>query len=229
MGNRTGYARVSTLAQTNDPQLDRLKAAGVDRIFTDVITGKLASRPEWDKCLDYLREGDVLVIVRLDRIGRSVKNLIEVVNSLGEAGVDLLVLDQNIDTTTPAGKFMFHILASLAEFERDLIRERTMDGLAAARARGRKGGAKPKLGPGQVATLYTMYDAMMPVPGQRLGSAEQPKMMPQYTAAQIAEALHIDRSTLYDYLKRRRTGEMPAPAVPRKRAPNSAQREAAAR
>ena len=195
---RIGYSRVSTEQQSNDPQLDRLNAAGCERIFTDVITGKLASRPEWDKCRDHLREGDVLVIVRLDRIGRSVKNLIEVVSSLGARGVDLLVLDQAIDTTTPVGKFMFHVLAAIAEFERDLIRERTMDGLAAARARGRKGGRTAKLSATQQATLRKMYDA-------KGGDGIR-----QYTVQEIAEALGVHRTTVYDYLAR----NTEAPAVP---------------
>jgi DNA invertase Pin-like site-specific DNA recombinase len=183
--SRIGYARVSTGQQTNDPQLDRLNQAGCERIFTDVITGKLASRPEWDKCREFLRKGDVLVIVRLDRIGRSVRNLIEVVNSLGERGIDLQVLDQAIDTTTPVGKFMFHVLAAIAEFERDLIRERTMDGLAAARARGRKGGRKQKLNPRQETRLYEMYDSR------------------EFTGDEIAGELGIHRTVVYDYVRRR--------------------------
>jgi DNA invertase Pin-like site-specific DNA recombinase len=180
---RIGYARVSTDGQTNDPQLDRLREAGCERVYTDVISGKLASRPEWDRCLDALRLGDVLVIVRLDRIGRSVKNLIEVVGSLGERGVDLLVLDQAIDTTTPSGKFMFHVLASLAEFERDLIRERTMDGLQAARARGRKGGRRAKLTNAQAAEVRRMYDAR------------------DKTVKEIGELFGITRESVYRYVK----------------------------
>ena len=203
---RIAYSRVSTEQQTNDPQIDRLKAAGCDRIFTDVITGKLASRPEWDECLAYLREGDVLVIVRLDRIGRSVKNLIEVVDSLAERGIDLQVLDQAIDTTTPGGRLVFHIFAAIAEFERSLIRERTMDGLAAARARGRTGGRGFKLNEMQEARLIEMFDALVPVPGQQLAPGEEPEMMPKYTGAEIAEELGISRSVVYDYLRRRREG-----------------------
>lgn len=184
-----GYARVSTDQQNNDPQTDRLRAAGCERIYPDVITGKLASRPEWDKCLTALRRGDVLVIVRLDRIGRSVKNLIQVVTDLQARGVDLRVLDQAIDTTTPAGKFMFHVLASLAEFERDLIAERTRDGLAAARARGRTGGRKPKLSDKQQATVRRMYEAQGP-DGKR-----------QHTVAEIAGVVGVHRTTIYQYLR----------------------------
>ena len=188
--SRIGYSRVSTEAQSNDPQLDRLNAAGCERIFTDVITGKLASRPEWDKCRDHLREGDVLVIVRLDRIGRSVKNLIEVVSSLGAKGIDLLVLDQAIDTTTPVGKFMFHVLAAIAEFERDLIRERTMDGLAAARLRGRVGGSEPKLSPSQVARAREMCEEKGP-DGKR-----------RWTVAEIGKTFGVSRPTIYRALER---------------------------
>jgi DNA invertase Pin-like site-specific DNA recombinase len=185
---RIGYARVSTSTQTNDPQTDRLTAARCERVYTDVISGKLASRPEWDKCLDALRAGDVLVIVRLDRIGRSVKNLIEVVNGLGSRAVDLQVLDQAIDTTTPGGRLVFHVLASIAEFERDLIRERTRDGLEAARARGRHGGRRPKLDARQRATVSKMY-AATGGDGKRL-----------HTVQEIADTVGVHRTTIYDYL-----------------------------
>jgi DNA invertase Pin-like site-specific DNA recombinase len=186
---KIGYARVSTDQQTNDPQTDRLNEAGCKRVFVDVMTGKAASRPEWDKLLDQLRAGDVLVILRFDRIGRSLKHLIDVVNDLHEREVGLLVLDQDINTTTPAGKFMFHIFGAVAEFERDLIRERTMDGLASARARGRTGGRKPKLNERQVATLKSMYAAVGD-DGKRA-----------FTVAEIAEAVRVHRTTVYDYLK----------------------------
>jgi DNA invertase Pin-like site-specific DNA recombinase len=186
---RIGYARVSTSGQDHDPQLDRLTAAGCDRIYTDTASGALASRPEWDRCRDQLRAGDVLVIVRLDRIGRSLRNLLEVVASLEHRGIGLCVLDQQIDTTTPAGKFMFHVLAALSEFERDLIRERTRDGLAAARARGRNGGRRPKLTAAQQATVRRMYRAAGP-DGKRA-----------HTVAEIAAAVGVHRTTVYDYLR----------------------------
>jgi DNA invertase Pin-like site-specific DNA recombinase len=148
--SRIGYARVSTRDQHPESQREKLIAAGCDPelLFTDHgASGAKASRPEWDKCLSQLRRGDVLVVTKLDRMGRSVRNLVEVVNDLGERGVDLLVTDQAIDTTTAAGKLLFHILASIAEFERDLIIERTKDGLAATTARGRQGGRKHRLSP----------------------------------------------------------------------------------
>jgi DNA invertase Pin-like site-specific DNA recombinase len=186
---RIGYARVSGATQTNDPQTDRLAHAGCERTYTDVITGSVASRPEWDRCRDALRSGDVLVIVRLDRIGRSVRNLIDVVSGLAARGVDLLVLDQAIDTTTPSGKLMFHMLAAIAEFEKDLIRERTMDGLATARARGRTGGRPPKLDARAQKTVARMYAATGP-DGKRL-----------HTVQEIADMVGVHRTTIYDYLR----------------------------
>jgi DNA invertase Pin-like site-specific DNA recombinase len=140
---KLGYERVSTDQQTTEGQHLRLVEAGVDRIFTDeAVSGRKASRPELDKMLDMLRPGDVVVAVRLDRLGRSVKNLIELVDRIQKAGADIHILDQGIDTRTPAGRLIFHIFAALAEFEAAVIRERTMDGLAAARERGLVGGSQ---------------------------------------------------------------------------------------
>lgn len=150
---KIGYSRVSTRDQRPEVQSERLREAGCTRIFEDHgASGAKASRPEWDKCLDRLERGDVLYVVKLDRMGRSIWNLIDVVTMLGERGVDIVILDQGIDTTTAAGKFMFHIMASVAEFERDLIIERTRDGLATTTARGRNGGRKHRLTDDQVAT-----------------------------------------------------------------------------
>jgi DNA invertase Pin-like site-specific DNA recombinase len=143
---RIGYARVSTREQNPEAQTDRLKADGCTRVYVDHgASGAKASRPEWDKALDRLEPGDTLVCVKLDRIGRSVRNLVDVVADLGRRGVDLVVLDQAIDTTTPGGRLVFHVLAAIAEFERELIIERTKDGLAATTARGRNGGRKARL------------------------------------------------------------------------------------
>lgn len=148
---RIGYARVSTRDQNPDAQTDRLRAAGCTRVYVDHgASGAKASRPEWDKCLERLEPGDMLVCVKLDRIGRSVRNLVDVVADLGKREVDLLVLDQAIDTTTPGGRLVFHVLAAIAEFERELIIERTKDGLAATAARGRNGGRKARLNETQV-------------------------------------------------------------------------------
>ena len=143
---KIGYARVSTGTQHTDGQEQRLKDAGCERTFVDHgASGAKASRPEWDKCRDYLRPGDQLVCTKLDRVGRSVRNLVDLMAWLGEHGVDLLVLDQGIDTKTPGGRLAFHIFAAVAEFERDLIVERTRDGLAATSNRGRGGGRPARL------------------------------------------------------------------------------------
>lgn len=119
----------------------------MDEIFIDKASGKLASRPQLDAALRHLRAGDVMVVTKLDRLGRSVKHLAEIATQLDEQGVELRVLQQGIDTTTSVGRLFFHILAVIAEFEHELIKERTVDGLAAARARGRSGGRKPSLTP----------------------------------------------------------------------------------
>lgn len=135
-----GYARVSTTGQDPALQLRALTEAGVSRIYTDTISGATPQRPELAKALDYVREGDVLVVWKLDRLGRSLRDLIDQVNSLNDAGVGFRSLTENIDTTTPGGRLIFHVFGALAEFERDLIRERTNAGLAEARQAGRVGG-----------------------------------------------------------------------------------------
>lgn len=178
-----GYARVSTQDQHPEAQGDRLNAAECDRVFVDHgVSGKLARRPQLDACLSYVRSGDTLVIVRLDRLGRSVKHLIEQVDQLREMGVDLRVLDQAIDTSTAAGKMLFHVLAAIAEFERDLIIERTLDGLASARADGRVGGRRPVLTAEKLAIARQQIDAG------------------EMTMRQIAAALGCSRATLYRHL-----------------------------
>ena len=160
---RIGYGRVSTHEQHPEAQHDALSAAGCEQIFIDTASGKLARRPELDKALlSANRAGDQLVVTKLDRLGRSLENLIELSNTLQERGVDLVVLDQGIDTSTAIGRMFFQILGSIAEFEHALMSERTRDGLAAARARGRAGGQKPKLGPRQVRLAREMYEEKGP-------------------------------------------------------------------
>lgn len=161
--HRIGYGRVSTADQTARSQEDALKAAQVDRLFVDTFTGTKVSRPELDKAVDQLRAGDVLVITRLDRLGRSTKDLLIIVSLLEEKGVQLEVLDQSIDTSTPEGKLFFTMVAAFAEFEREIMRSRTMDGLAAARARGKLGGRKRKLSERQVAEAMRLYNEGTPV------------------------------------------------------------------
>lgn len=137
-----GYARVSTLDQTLALQRDALAKAECNRVFTDTMSGTSSERPGLAEALDYVRAGDVLVVWKLDRLGRSLKYLIETINQLNERGIGFRSLTEQIDTTTPGGKLIFHLFGSLAEFERDLIRERTQAGLAAARARGRQGAGR---------------------------------------------------------------------------------------
>jgi len=187
---KIGYARVSTREQNPDHQVDALTAAGCERTFVDKASGSLASRPELDKALDYARRGDQLVVTRLSRLGRSTKHLIELVGRLGELGVGLVVLNQGIDTSSPGGKLVFHLMASIAEFERDLIVEGTRDGLAAARSRGRVGGRPAKLTAIQLRLARQMY-AEVDDQGNRVN-----------TMNEVAETFGVSRATLYRQLGR---------------------------
>ena len=138
-----GYARVSTAEQDTALQTDALQKAGCDRIFEDTVSGARAERPGLTSALSYLREGDVLMVWRLDRLGRSLAHLIEVIGALEARGIGFRSLSEAIDTTTPGGRLIFHVFGALGQFERDLIRERTKAGLVAAAVRGRRGGRKP--------------------------------------------------------------------------------------
>lgn len=140
-----GYARVSTQDQSLELQLDALRIAGCEQIFSEKITGKTRERPELTTCLKILRKEDVLVVWKLDRLARSLKDLVELINELESRQIGFRSLTEAIDTTTAGGRLVFHIFGALAEFEHNLIRERTIAGLAAARARGRKGGRKPSM------------------------------------------------------------------------------------
>jgi DNA invertase Pin-like site-specific DNA recombinase len=186
-----GYARVSTADQNPDHQHDALRKAGVapENILTDFASGAKASRPEWDILLGRLRAGDTLVTTRLDRIGRSLTHLVNLSNDLRERGIELHVIEQGIDTNTAEGRLMFGVLCSLAEYQRELILANTMDGLAAARARGRVGGRKPKLTPHQAELAQERYDQTGP-DGKR-----------RWTVQQIADLVGAPRSTVYGYLK----------------------------
>src|SRR5487761_786606 len=150
-GQRVGYARISSASQNLDGQTDALAAAGCEKVFADTASGKLAERPELTACLGYLRAGDTLVVWRLDRLGRSLRHLVETVNALADRGVAFASLHEGIDTSTSTGRLVFHIFAALAEFERELIAERAAVGRAAARGRGRRGGrsGQPLPGAGQ--------------------------------------------------------------------------------
>ena len=142
-----GYARVSTLEQDPTLQLDALAAAGCAKIFEDRASGARADRPGLRQALDYVRDGDVLIVWKLDRLGRSLPHLIETVSALEKRRVGFRSITEAIDTTTPGGRLVFHLFGALGQFERDLIRERTRAGLASAAARGRKGGRKPVVVP----------------------------------------------------------------------------------
>ena len=179
-----GYARVSTGEQTLDLQRDALTKAGCDRIFEETASGAKADRLLLKEALAYARSGDTLVVWRLDRLGRSLKHLIETVAELATRGIGFKSLTEQIDTTTPGGKLIFHVFGALAEFERDLIRERTNAGLAAARARGRTGGRPKKLAdPKTLALAQALYDG---------GTTD---------IETICKTLGISRATLYRSLE----------------------------
>jgi DNA invertase Pin-like site-specific DNA recombinase len=151
-----GYARVSTHEQTLNLQQDALKTAGCEQIFTDRVSGTKAERKGLTEALSHLREGDTFVVWRLDRLGRSLRHLIDTITALDERGVGFKSLTENIDTTTSGGKLVFHIFGALAEFEREIIRERTQAGLASARSRGKVGGRPKALTPKEVQMLRNM-------------------------------------------------------------------------
>jgi len=175
-----GYARCSTLDQNTDDQVRRLIAAGCTKVFSEAgVSGKLAHRPEWDACLTYLRDGeDVLVITKLDRAGRSIAHLIELGNNLRTRNIGFRAIDQGIDTTTATGRLFYNMIASFAEFERDLIVERTHEGLRTARLNGKVPGRKPKLSAKQQFEVLRMHAA-----GR--------------TIVDIAEIFHVSRPVIY--------------------------------
>jgi DNA invertase Pin-like site-specific DNA recombinase len=153
-----GYARVSTSGQRLNSQEDAVRAAGAERVFADVITGSARHRPQLDWMLDQLRVGDVVVVTKYDRLARSLKDLLEIVEQIQEKGAGFRSLAEDIDTTTPAGRLVFHVFASIAQFERERIAERTKEGLEAARRRGRVGGRPPALSLAQRAEVRRMRD-----------------------------------------------------------------------
>lgn len=179
-----GYARVSTAEQVLDLQRDALAKAGCEKIIEDTIGGARVKREGLDRLREQLRPGDVLVVWRLDRLGRSLRHLIDLVGELEAGGVGFKSLTESIDSTTPGGKLIFHIFASLAEFERNLIRERTMAGLASARARGRKGGRRDKLNDKRRQFAVDLYRAKT------------------HSIDQICESVGITKPTLYSYVRK---------------------------
>jgi|TARA_B100001939_G_scaffold324476_1_gene316511 DNA invertase Pin-like site-specific DNA recombinase len=153
-----GYARVSTDDQSLDSQTDALSVAGAEKVFADKISGSRRARPELDKMLEQLRNGDVVTVTKYDRLARSLKDLLEIVEAIRDRGAGFRSLAEDIDTTTPAGRLVFHVFASIAQFERERISERTMEGLAAARKRGRVGGRPPALTAAQKVEVRRMRD-----------------------------------------------------------------------
>jgi DNA invertase Pin-like site-specific DNA recombinase len=177
-----GYARVSTHEQTLNLQQDALKKAECNKIFTDTASGAKAERKGLEEALNYVRKGDTLVVWRLDRLGRSLPHLIATMTNFEERGIGFKSLTENIDTTTSGGKLIFHIFGALAEFERNLIRERTQAGLTAARERGRKGGRPKALTGKQLTIAQDLYERQHPI-------------------AEILQTLKISRATLYRSIK----------------------------
>lgn len=178
-----GYARVSTSDQSLALQEDALRAVGCERIFSETISTAKETRKGLQEALDYARSGDVLVVWRLDRLGRSLKELLEIINNLERRGVGFRSLTESLDTTTAGGKLLFAIFGGLAEFERNLIRERTRAGLDAARARGRRGGRPKALTPAKVALARKLYDSK------------------EHSIREICELVGVSKPCLYDYLK----------------------------
>ena len=183
MGDKIGYIRISTADQNPRMQLDALEAAGCLKVYKDTATGTKAARPQWIRCLDDLRTGDTLVIWKIDRLGRKLRDLIDIVTTLESRGVGVQSLTNGIvDTTTAHGKLVFGIFALMAEYEAGLIQERTQAGLAAARSRGHKGGRKPKMTASLIGQAQRMYDAR------------------QFTMAEIATSCGVTPMTIYRHI-----------------------------
>lgn len=181
---KIGYARVSTAEQNLDRQLDILRQQGAEVIFQEKMTGTTRDRPELNRLLAHMTPGDTVIVESLSRLGRSTKDLIELVELMGQKEVQLISLKEQIDTSTPTGKLLFTLMSALAQFERDVIVERTREGLSAAKARGRKGG-RPRCNPHKLKQALKLYD---------LG---------QHTVAEIEKLTGVKKATLYRYLQQR--------------------------
>lgn len=183
-----GYARVSTEGQNLDSQHDQLKAAECERIYSEKVSGAKAQRPQLERMIDSLRQGDVVVITELTRLGRSVKDLFSIIDRLHEAGSSIKSIREAwLDTTTPQGNLLLTIFAGLSQFERDLMRQRTREGLEAARARGRNGG-RPKADPEKISIALKMYDSKL------------------HPVSEITRTIGISRATLYRAIDGRKSG-----------------------
>jgi DNA invertase Pin-like site-specific DNA recombinase len=185
---KIGYTRISKHEQNEALQRDALQEAGCEKYFNDIMTGAKFERKGLDEALAYARPEDTFIVWKLDRLGRSLKDLIETLNLLQERGVDFISLTENIDTTTPGGKLIFHLMGALAEFERDLTRERTLAGLAAASARGRVGGRPRRTAHGKVALARHLY------------------WESKHSVAEICSMLEISRSTFFRYVREGKSG-----------------------
>jgi len=180
-----GYARVSTADQDLSVQIEALKQAGCERIYSDKASGAKTDRPGFLQALDYMREGDLLVVWRLDRLGRSLIHLIDTMALLEDRGIGFRSLKESMDTSTSGGRMIFRIFGAFAQFERDLIKERTLAGLQTARTQGRRGGRPKALNDDQIQLAYKLYDDR------------------DHTVKQICEILGISKPTLYSYLRLR--------------------------
>jgi DNA invertase Pin-like site-specific DNA recombinase len=185
---KVGYARVSTDDQKMDLQRDALTKAGCERIFEDTVSGSKTAREGLDRARDALRKGDVLVVWRLDRLGRSLRHLIDLMAEIEAQGIGFESVTEAIDTTTPGGRLVFHMFGALAEFERNLLRERTNAGLVAARARGRKGGRKPVLDARKQALALDLYETR------------------RHSVEDVCRTVGCSRSTLYTYIRAAKEG-----------------------
>lgn len=183
-----GYARVSTRDQNLDLQLDKLREVGCEKIFSDKASGVREDRPGLAEAIAYARSGDTLTVWKLDRLGRTMKSLIRFVDDLRESGVEFKSINEGLDTSTPMGRFTFHILGALAQMEAELVKERTMAGLQASRARGKLGGRPKKITPDQLVMARTLMTN------------------PDLTMEQIARQLGVGKSTLYRELARKQPG-----------------------
>jgi DNA invertase Pin-like site-specific DNA recombinase len=186
---KVGYARVSTVDQNLRRQVDALKKAGCKKIVREKESAD-KTRPKLKEMLGWLRKKDTLICTRMDRLARSLKELIKTLSLLNEKSVNVVFLDQKLNTSSAGGRLIFHVFAAVAEFEHDLIRERTLEGLKAARVRGRLGGRRRILKGAKLKAAFDMYDSN------------------EYPVSQICETLEIKERTFYEYLKRRRRGEL---------------------
>lgn len=183
--SKIGYARVSTRDQNLDSQIDALKQHGCERIFSEKVSGRKFKRTELDNCLDYMREGDTLVLTKLDRLGRTTKQLIDLSQHLEEQNIDMEIIDMNINTKDAMGKMFFTMMSAFAELEANLLSERTKKGLDAARSRGKKGG-RPRISNKKTDMIKTLYDTR------------------EYTSNEVAKMVNVSRATVYRVIQEKK-------------------------